>query len=217
MNFSLRLLLAQLLVSLLVTTIAGCAVFSPAPYVTARPAPVLTEPAAVVPAPPAPVLPAPALVVFDAVPPKETPPVELPDYAKRGKRLPATGGEPGRAVLEFCRGFEMERDAASYFKRLQRTGRLPSQADVAARNLASNQSLTLQQYVERDWALRRDNNRSAPQKCKVLGGSIEGSSATVVFEADLNGKRQRGTASVTQLSGKWRVRDHGDWSPVSLK
>ena len=66
----------------------------------------------------------------------------------------------------------------------------------------------------RDWALRRDNNRSAPQKCRVLGGSIDGATALVVFEADLNGKRQRCTASVTRLNGNWRVRDHGDWSPA---
>lgn len=182
---------------------------SPAIAPKPEPAPV----APVAPAP-APVLPTVTLPTPEVALPKEAPPVELPDYAKRGKRLPANGGAPGKAVLDFCRDFEVEKDAQSYFKRLQRTKRLPSAADVAARNLANNQNLTLQQYVERDWALRLDNNRSAPQRCKVLGGSVEGGSATVVFEADLNGKRQRGTASVTQISGKWRVRDHGDWSPV---
>lgn len=119
--------------------------------------------------------------------------------------------------MVFCRGFEVEKDAQSYFRRLQRTNRLPSAAEVAERNRTSDQNLTLQQYVERDWVLRRDSNRSAPQRCKVLGGSIDGATALVVFEADLNGKRQRGTASVTLLNGKWRVRDHGDWSPVASK
>ena len=86
--------------------------------------------------------------------------------------------------------------------------------EIAQRNQQSGQTLTLRQYVERDWALRRDNNRSAPQRCKVLGGSIEGNTALVVFEADLNGRRQRGTATVQLTSKAWKVRDHGDWAPV---
>lgn len=202
---------------ILLCAIAGC-VAPPVPAPSAAPI-VAPEPASPPQAPPAAPAPPPvnALPPPDVVPPKEVPPVDLPGYAKRGKRLPADGGAPGRAVTDFCRGFEVEKDAQSYFRRLQRTNRLPSVAEVAERNRATDQNLTLQQYVERDWALRRDNNRSAPQRCKVLGGSVEGGSATVVFEADLNGKRQRGTASVTQLNGKWRVRDHGDWAPVAAK
>lgn len=217
MNVSLRLLLPCILLG----TLAGCATPPPAPapttpkVVAPAPAPVAAPPVAVPAVPPA--EPVAVTPPTDIAPAREAPPVDLPDYAKRGKRLPADGGAPGRAVIDFCRGFEVEKDAQSYFRRLQRTKRLPSAAEVAERNRATEQNLTIQQYVERDWALRRDNNRSAPQRCKVLGGSVEGGSATVVFEADLNGKRQRGTASVTQISGKWRVRDHGDWSPVATR
>lgn len=218
MNVSLRLLLSLVAAG----TLAGCAT-PPAPPPQATPARIpvsavnpIAPPAPVAPAP-APAAPVVASVQTDINTPKETPPVALPDYAKRGKRLPANGGSPGTAVMVFCRGFEVEKDAQSYFRRLQRTNRLPSAAEVAERNRTSDQNLTLQQYVERDWVLRRDSNRSAPQRCKVLGGSIDGATALVVFEADLNGKRQRGTASVTLLNGKWRVRDHGDWSPVASK
>lgn len=219
MNVSLRLLLPCLLLG----TLAGCATPPPAPTpispkaAAPEPAPGTVAAAPVVAPVAPPAEPVVALPLPDATPVKEAPPVELPDYAKRGKRLPADGGAPGRAVIDFCRGFEVEKDAQSYFRRLQRTKRLPSAAEVAERNRATDQNLTIQQYVERDWALRRDNNRSAPQRCKVLGGSVEGGSATVVFEADLNGKRQRGTASVIQTSGRWRVRDHGDWAPVAAR
>jgi len=221
MNVSPRLFLPCTLI--LLGALAGCAAPPPAPEAS-TPKATIAEPVPVPLAAPLPAVPVSKVVEPVTTPPqpeatpvKEAPPVELPDYAKRGKRLPADGGAPGRAVTDFCRGFEVEKDAQSYFRRLQRTKRLPSAAEVAERNRATDQSLTIQQYVERDWALRRDNNRSAPQRCKVLGGSVEGGSATVVFEADLNGKRQRGTASVTQMSGKWRVRDHGDWSPVAGK
>ncbi len=146
--------------------------------------------------------------------PKEAPLVDLPGYAKRGKRLPADGGPAGRAVMTYCASFEVEKDAASYFKRLQKQNRLPTETELAERNRQNDQTLTVQQLVERDWALRRDNNKSVPQKCKVLGGSAEGVTAHVVFEADLNGRRQRGTATVTLSNGKWRLRDHGDWSPA---
>ena len=157
-------------------------------------------------------LPAPLPVAPE--PPREAAPIELPDYARRGKRLPADGGAPGRAVLAYCRSFELDRDAGAYYNRLQREKRLPREDEIAQRNQQSGQTLTLRQYVERDWALRRDNNRSAPQRCKVLGGSIEGNTALVVFEADLNGRRQRGTATVQLASKAWKVRDHGDWAPV---
>ena len=116
--------------------------------------------------------------------------------------------------MNYCRSFEVDKDATTYFKRLQKQNRLPTETEIAERNRQTDQALTVQQFVERDWALRRDNNKSAPQKCKVLGGSIEGATAHVVFEADLNGRRQRGTAAVVLTAGKWRLRDHGDWSPV---
>jgi hypothetical protein len=207
-------------------TLAGCATSVPSPdpsppvtTVVAPPAPpvVTAAPAATAVSTPTAVEPVVPVPPIDTASAKEAPLVQLPDYARRGKRLAADGGAPGRAVTDFCRGFEVEKDAQSYFRRLQRTQRLPSAAEVAERNRATGQSLTIQQYVERDWALRRDNNRSAPQRCRVLGGSVDGASATVVFEADLNGKRQRGTASVTQTNGKWRVRDHGDWAAVNGK
>ena len=210
------------LVALAVTSvIAGCvspppapvappvAATVPAPVVATPPAPAVPPP--IVPAPLPPPLPAAAAA---AAGPKETPLVDLPSYAKRGKRLPADGGAAGLAVMSYCRSFEIDKDAATYFKRLQKQKRLPTDAEVAERNRQTDQSLTVQQFVERDWALRRDNNKSVPQKCKVLGGSVEPATALIVFEADLNGRRQRGTATVTLTNGKWRLRDHGDWSPV---
>ena len=210
------------LVALAVTSvIAGCVSPPPAPVappvaatvsapvVATPPAPAVPPP--IVPAPLPPPLPAAAAA---AAGPKETPLVDLPSYAKRGKRLPADGGAAGLAVMSYCRSFEIDKDAATYFKRLQKQKRLPTDAEVAERNRQTDQSLTVQQFVERDWALRRDDNKSLPQKCKVLGGSVEPATALIVFEADLNGRRQRGTATVTLTNGKWRLRDHGDWSPV---
>lgn len=208
----------RLLAALVVVVVAGCA-SPPLPAPVAPPA-VAPAPTRVEVAPPASEAPAPGVpaatqpVLPSATAPKETPLVELPSYARRGKRLPADGGEPGRAVIAFCRSAEVEKDAATYFKRLQRQNRLPTATEIVERNRQTEQSLTMQQYVERDWALRRENNKTAPQKCKVLGGSIDSATAHVVFEADLNGRRQRGTAAVVLTAGTWRMRDHGDWSPV---
>lgn len=186
-----------------------------APAATPAPVPVSVEvappPEPAPPAASAAPLPPPVAI---AAPPKEIPLVDLPSYARRGKRLPADGGAPGRAVIGYCRSFEIEKDAASYFKRLQRDKQLPTEADIAERNRLADQSLGVQQYVARDWALRRDNNKSVPQRCKVLGGATEGATAHIVFEADLNGRRQRGTATVVLSGNKWQLRDHGDWSPV---
>lgn len=199
--------------------LTGCTTSTVAPSTTVATAPAVSPPVAVEVPPPAPaaaadpvltrVLPDPATQA------KEPPPVELPDYAKRGKRLPANGGVPGRAVISYCRSFEIEKDAQSYFKALQRNKRLPNADEIAERSRVAGQPQTVQQVVERDWALRRESNRSAPQRCKVLGGSIDGATALVVFEAELNGRRQRGIATVLLSDKKWRVRDHGDW--VQLK
>ena len=68
----------------------------------------------------------------------EIPRVELPEYAKHGKRLPAHGAAPGRAVITYCHTFEIDKDAASYFKTLTRIRRLPTTKEVvriAARSL----------------------------------------------------------------------------------
>ena len=205
------------LVAAVAAMLAGCV--SP-PTVTVTPPVVAPAPPPVVVTPPPPELapldaPAPLLPPFPAAAaPREAPLVDLPSDAKRGKRLPADGGAAGLAVLSYCRSFEVDKDAATYFKQLQRQKRLPTDAEVAERNRQTDQALTVQQFVERDWALRRDNNKSVPQKCKVLGGSTIGATAHVVFEADLNGRRQRGTASLVSTAGKWRLRDHGDWSPA---
>jgi len=207
----------SVVVAAVVAVVAGCVSPPPAPVlpsiVAPLPTPVASSPAA--PAVPPSVLPTPVPPPLPAVTaPKEAPLVDLPSYAKRGKRLPADGGPAGRAVMIYCRSFEIDKDAATYFKRLQKQNRLPTDTEIAERNRQTDQALTVQQFVERDWALRRDNNKSVPQKCKVLGGSVEGATAHVVFEADLNGRRQRGTAAVVLSAGKWRLRDHGDWSPA---
>ena len=205
------------LIAAIAGIVTGCV--SPPPAPTAAPV-VIAPTVPVVASPPAPEplainapAPLPSPVPASAAP-KEAPLVDLPSYAKRGKRLPADGGPAGRAVITYCASFEVEKDAASYFKRLQKQNRLPTETELAERNRQNDQTLSVQQSVERDWALRRDNNKSVPQKCKVLGGSAEGATAHVVFEADLNGRRQRGTATVALSNGKWRLRDHGDWSPV---
>ena len=202
----------------LTTLMTGCVTPTAEPPTVPVVAPRVVAPVVVQSAPPAPrvaTAPEPAAVAPEPiVQAKEPPPVDLPEYAKRGKRLPANGGAPGRAVAIYCRSFEIDKDAATYFKTLTRTKRLPSAADVAERSRAAGQPQTVKQVVERDWALRRESNKSAPQRCKVLGGSIEGATALIAFEAELNGRRQRGIATVIQTDKKWRVRDHGDWVPV---
>ena len=195
----------------------GCTTPTVVQPTTSVATPAVAEPVVVASPPAEPAVPAPAPVLVAPEPivqSKELPPVELPGYAKRGKRLPAHGGAPGSAVSDYCRSFEIDKDAAKYFKTLARTKRLPSVEVVAERSRQAGQSLTVQQVVERDWALRRESNKSAPQRCKVLGGSIDGATALVVFEAELNGRRQRGIATVLQTDKKWRVRDHGDWVPA---
>ncbi len=195
----------------------GCTSPAIAPPTTTVAAPAGTAPLVVGATPPippaAPALPLLPVAPEPSAPSKEPPPVELPEYAKRGKRLPANGNAPGRAVVNYCRSFEIDKDAATYFKTLTRTKRLPTVEDVAEQSRRAGQTLTVQQVVERDWALRRDSNKSAPQRCKVLGGSIDGATALIVFEAELNGRRQRGIATVVLTDKKWRVRDHGDWVP----
>jgi hypothetical protein len=142
---------------------------------------------------------------------KESELVELPSYAKRGRRLPADGGEPGRVVMAYCRGFEIERDAKAYFNRLQRSKQLPSAESVSARSREAGQALSIEQVVERDRVIQLENAKLSPQRCKVLGGSVDKGVAVIVLDADLNGKRRRGSATVIPINGKWRVRDHGDW------
>ena len=61
----------------------------------------------------------------------EIPAVELPEYAKRGKRRPAHGAASGRAVITYCHTFDIDKDAASYFKTLTRIRRLPTTKEVA--------------------------------------------------------------------------------------
>ena len=215
-----NLLAAVCVYALVATTVllAACTTSTVAPPAVVTTSPVVPLPAAVVAPPPVPTgpNPAPSPTPPDTVAQaREPPPVELPDYAKRGKRLPASGGVPGRAVIAYCRSFEIEKDAQSYFKALQRKKRLPDADEIAERSRLAGQPQSVQQVVERDWALRRQSNQSAPQRCKVLGGSIDGATALIVFEAELNGRRQRGIATVLQNDKQWRVRDHGDW--VQLK
>jgi hypothetical protein len=197
--------------------IAGCATPETAPTPTPPP----SQPTVAVPAPqpppappPAPAEPPPPLPIEMPIPSKETSQIDLPAYARKGRRLPADGGDPGRTVMAYCRSFEIERDAQSYFKRLERQKQLPSADEITARSREAGQTLTVQQVVERDWAIRRDNAKSSPQRCKVLGGSVDAGVAVIVLEADINGRRQRGSATVVPVKGKWRVRDHGDWSPI---
>ncbi len=184
---------------------------APEPVVVTLP-PVPPKPA---PAPPAPTpVPEPLPVEMPIAPKETAPPVELPAYARKGRRLPPDGGDPGKVVMSYCRSFEIERDAASYYKRLERNRQLPSDATIAARSADAGQTLSAKQVVEREWAIQRENAKSSPQRCKVLGGSVDAGVAIILVEADIYGKRQRGTATVVPVNGKWRVRDHGSWEPI---
>jgi hypothetical protein len=217
-SLSAALVQRALTLAILSALLVSCATPPSAPV----PPPVVTPPSTATvspvppPAPPEPMPaePPPARPIEMPPPSKEETPVELPTYARSGKRLPADGGEPGRVVLAYCKGFEIERDATSYYKRLERLKQLPTASEVAARSKEAGQPLTVQQIVERDWAIRRENAKSSPTRCKVLGGSVDKGVAIIVLEADLNGKRQRGTATVVPTKGKWRVQDHGDWAAI---
>ncbi len=213
-DVSLRAMLACATLSLV-----GCAT----PEVAPTPAPVRavvvapTAPPAPAPVLAAPVAPEPAapLPIEMPIPSKEAAQIELPAYAKRGRRLAADGGDPGRAVMAYCRTFEIERDAVSYFKRLQRSKQLPSAETVAARSRDAGTALTVEQVVERNRVIEIENAKLSPQRCKVLGGSVgDKGVAVIVLDADLNGKRRRGSATVVAVNGKWRVQDHGDWSVI---
>jgi hypothetical protein len=182
----------------------------PAPVVVAAPPP---APASL-PPPVPPAVPEPLPIEMPIAPKETAPQVELPSYARKGRRLPPDGGDPGRALLGYCKGFEIERDAASYYKRLERNKQLPNQETIDARSREVGQPLNAKQIVEREWAIQRDNAKSSPQRCKVLGGSVDAGVAILVIEADIYGKRQRGTATVVPVNGKWRVRDHGSWEPI---
>jgi hypothetical protein len=213
-----RLALTRSLLSLGITAalLSACATTEePKPPPPPAPVVVVAPPPPPPPPPPAPPPPPEPLPIEMPIPPKETAPqVELPSYARKGRRLPPDGGEPGRVLIAYCRGFEIDRDAASYYKRLERENQLPTEATVSARSREAGQPLNARQVVERDWAIRRENAKSSPQRCKVLGGSVDAGVAILVIEADIYGKRQRGTATVVPVNGKWRVRDHGSWEPV---
>jgi outer membrane biosynthesis protein TonB len=182
----------------------------PAPVVAVAPPPAPPPP----PPPTPPAAPEPLPIEMPIAPKETAPQVELPSYARKGRRLPPDGGEPGRVLLAYCKGFEIERDAASYYKRLERNKQLPNQEAIDTRSREAGQPLSAKQIVEREWAIQRDNAKSSPQRCKVLGGSVDAGVAILVLEADIYGKRQRGTATVVPVNGKWRVRDHGGWEPI---
>jgi hypothetical protein len=226
MKFSIDAQSSALSRALLLTALASVLLASCATVEEQKPAPVpapvgggSSPPPAPEPPPPPPPAPPPApLPIEMPAPTKEAAPqIELPSYARKGRRLPADGGEPGRVLVAYCRGFEIERDASSYYKRLERNKQLPSKETVEARSREAGQTLTTQQVVERDWAIQRENAKSSPQRCKVLGGSVSEGVAVLVIEADIYGKRQRGTATVVPVNGKWRVRDHGSWEVVKAQ
>ncbi len=208
----------QLAVLMLFALLSACATTeAPTPPPTPAPVTVAPPPEPIQPAPappPEPPVAAPAVVEMPVPPKDSSAPVELPSFARKGQRLPADGGAPGRALTAYCKNFEIERDAASYYKRLERSKQLPTDAAVSARSREAGQQLTVQQIVERDWAIQRENSKSSPQRCKVLGGAVTAGIATLVIEADIFGKRQRGNATVEPVKGKWRVRDHSGWQPV---
>ena len=119
---------------------------------------------------------------------------------------------PGRAVRLLRRSFEVDRDAGAYLQPFNASGGCLPQPTLR-RAISKADIDTDANMSSATGPLRRDNNRSGSKRCKILGGSVDGSTALVVFEADLNGRRQRG-GSRAALAGKiWKVRDHGDWAP----
>ena len=108
-------------------------------------------------------------------------PIELPDMRGAASGYRPTAVVPwSRSARLSCRNFELT--ATPALTTTSCSGKSGCRARTRSpAQQQSGQTLTLRQYVERDWALRRDNNRSAHWRCKVLGGSIEGNTALVVF------------------------------------
>ncbi len=107
--------------------------------------------------------------------------------ARTGTALPASGGEPGAAVMAHFAAIEK-----NDFKALMATAQ-PEQAKMMAESEKSGEAKEM-------FTMMRD---MSPRKVRVTGGTVDGDSALVDFEGVEDGKPAKGTAEVVRMAGRW--------------
>ena len=114
----------------------------------------------------------------------------LRDVKRAGQSLPAGGGEPGKAVLA--------RFAANLSGDLDKIMALtnPEQRkEMDAHPLDASEKKMMIDFMK----------ATTPTRAKILGGVVDGDSATVDFEGTIDGENARGTAEANRVGGKWYV------------
>lgn len=104
-----------------------------------------------------------------------------------GVALPASGGEPGAAVLAHFAAIEK-----NDFRALKAT--------------AQPEQLAMMEAAEKSGEARdlfKTMREMSPRKVRVLGGTVDGDSALVDFEGVAEGKPAKGVAECVRIGGRW--------------
>jgi hypothetical protein len=128
-------------------------------------------------------------VAFNSLIRQATLPEPLPD-ARTGKRLPADGGEPGQAYLQWDAAVQ-KRDLAT-IRRLKPAS-MPDASDEALRK-------TLAVLAE-----------MSPKEIKLVEGFQKGDLAALYLTGSEDGQKQYGTVRMEKSGGVWRAVDQ-KWS-----
>lgn len=158
---------------------------------------------------------------FDAPVERRFPLEEKIELAANARKLPAGGGEPGKAWIETaCKpvpALPNTKDPKAVEKFLFSQGMTEKdlQQETARLSKAEGHPVTreetLKKMAEMMTAMAGLADATTPKECKVLGGSSDGKVALIEVEATMGGGRVKADVTLVKQGSAWTVMKTGPW------
>lgn len=158
---------------------------------------------------------------FDATVARRFPLKEKLELGPNASKLPAGGGEPGRAWLDKeCKpapALPTFKDPKAVEKYLVAQGMTEKdlEQEVARMSKLEGRRVTrdevIKKMAEMMGAMADLGNATRPKDCKVLGGAHDGKVAILQIEATMGGERLRTDVTLVKQGEAWTVKKTGAW------
>ena len=130
----------------------------------------------------------------------------------KAKKLPAGGGEPGKAYLaEKCTAPKIPKDAKEVEAMMAKEGLTPTDDDLKKMSKEAGKPVTRADVAKQFLEMATAMSALQQTDCKVMGGLQDGDAAIIQVQASQMKIRQATDVTMVKEASGWKVKKEGAW------
>jgi len=130
----------------------------------------------------------------------------------KAKKLPAGGGEPGKAYLaEKCAAPKIPKDAKEVEAMMAKEGLTPTDDDLKKMSKEAGKPVTRADVAKQFLEMATAMSALQQTDCKVMGGLQDGDAAIIQVQASQMKIRQATDVTMVKEASGWKVKKEGAW------